>query len=65
MRLEAVRSRAEALAQLTREAEAAWGAERLPALAQALDTAAGAVWELAQRPFGLTDEEPDFIAEPE
>jgi hypothetical protein len=53
------------LEQLTREAEAAWGAERLPALAQVLDTAAGAVWELAQRPFGLTDEEPDFIAGPE
>jgi hypothetical protein len=65
MRLEAVRSRGEVLAQLTREAEAAWGAERLPALAQALDTAAGAVWELAQRPLGLTDEEPDFIAEQE
>ena len=65
MRLQGVQSRAEVLEQLTREAEAAWGAERLPALAQVLDTAAGAVWELAQRPFGLTDEEPDFIAGPE
>jgi hypothetical protein len=65
MRLEQTRARAELLQQLTREAEAAWGAARLPALAQALDTAAGALWELAQRPLDLRADEPDFIAEPE
>ncbi len=53
------------LDQLTREAEAAWGAARLPAQEPTLAAAAAALYELARRPLDLRDDEPDFIGEAE
>jgi hypothetical protein len=52
---------AQVLAALTREAEASWGAERLPELQTTLDGLAAALWELSRRPFEVEAEEPDFI----
>ncbi len=63
MRLDAAESQAEVREHLAREAQAAWGRERLPALDAVVDTASGALWELARRPLGPTDEEPDFVGE--
>lgn len=65
MRLDPATPRPELRAQLEREVAALWGAERLPTLAATLDTTAGALFALAQRPLGLRDDEPDFVDEPE
>ena len=65
MRLDPTLTRHDLRAQLEREVAALWGAERLPALAPTLDTTAGALYELARRPLGLRDDEPDFVDEPE
>ena len=46
---------------LTAEAEAAFGADRLPELQASIDGAANALWLLGQQPLDLTDAEPDFI----
>ena len=61
MRLDPTATQADVLDELTREAEATWGTERLPALQPALEGAAAALWELARRPFEVEAEEPDFI----
>ena len=65
MRLDRALSQEEFLQQLTGEAEAVWGAERLPGLGPTLATAAGALWELARRSVDVAGEEPDFIGEAE
>lgn len=61
IRLDPSLTQAQVRELLAREAEAAWGPARLPELASALDTAAAALWELAQRPLEPRDDEPDFI----
>ena len=61
MRLDPTASQADILAELTREADAAWGAERLPELQATLEGVAAALWELSRRPFEVEAEEPDFI----
>ncbi|HEY7066909.1 MAG TPA: hypothetical protein VII06_35925 [Chloroflexota bacterium] len=61
MRLDPTASQADVRGALTREAETTWGAERLPELEPVLEAAAGALWELAHRPFEVEAEEPDFI----
>jgi hypothetical protein len=63
MRLDSTASQAQVLATLTREAEAAWGAARLPTLGPTLEGVAAALWELSHRPFEVEAEEPDFIGE--
>ena len=61
MRLDPTASQPDILAALTHEAEATWGAERLPALQATLEGVAAALWELSHRPFAVEAEEPDFI----
>jgi hypothetical protein len=61
MRFEQGRSRDELLAELRAAAEQAWGPERLEPLGQALESAAGALWRLAQSPLEPLEAEPDFI----
>jgi hypothetical protein len=61
MQFRSGRSKEEFLADLTAEAERTWGAARLPALAETLETAAGALWRMAQVPFEPLGGEPDFI----
>ena len=61
MRLDPTASQAEVLAALTREAEATWGVERLPALQATLEGVAAALWELSHRSFEVDTEEPDFL----
>jgi hypothetical protein len=60
MRLDPTASQSQVLAELTREARATWGAERLPALEATLEGVAAALWELTHRPFEVEAEEPDF-----
>jgi hypothetical protein len=61
MRLDPTADQPEVLAALTRDAEATWGAARLPELQATLEGAAAALWELTHRPFEVEAEEPDFI----
>ncbi|HLH22558.1 MAG TPA: hypothetical protein VK066_08545 [Chloroflexota bacterium] len=61
MRLDPTASEAQMLAALRRDAEATWGAERLPALGPALEALASALWELSRRPFEVEAEEPDYV----
>jgi hypothetical protein len=63
MRLDATWTQAEYRDRLALEVANHWGAERVPALGPVMDTASGALWELARRPLGPTDEEPDFVGE--
>jgi hypothetical protein len=55
------RRREEYFNDLVAEAERTWGPQRLEALAAALDTAATALWRLAEAPLEPLDGEPDFI----
>lgn len=48
-------------ADLGQRAAQLWGAERQAELAAALDTTANALARLAQAPFELLADEPDFI----
>ena len=50
------------LQALRREAQEAYGPERLEALAASLESSATAVWRLSQAPFEPTEEEPDTLA---
>lgn len=61
MRLDPTASQQAMLAALTREAEATWGAERLPDLQAMLEGVAASLWELSSRPFELESVEPDFV----
>jgi hypothetical protein len=61
MRLDPTARQDQVLAELTREAEAIWSADRLPELKTTLEGVAAALWELSQRPFEVEAEEPDFI----
>ena len=49
------------MSELRAAAEARWGAERLEALQPGLETAAEAVWQLAEATLGPLEVEPDFI----
>jgi len=61
VRLDPTASQQAVLAALTREAEATWGAGRLPELQTMLEGVAGSLWELSSRPFEVEAEEPDFL----
>jgi len=61
MRQDPAASPAAVLAALTRAAEGAWGAERLPALQATLEGVAASLCELSSRPFEIEADEPDFL----
>lgn len=65
MRLDPTVGQAQVLTELTREAAATWGAERLPELRATLEGVAAALWELSRRPFEVEAEEPDFLGRAE
>jgi hypothetical protein len=54
-------SREEWQAELRARAEQVWGAERRAALEPQLESAATALWRLAQAPLDPLEAEPDFI----